>query len=208
MLVLSRRATTEERDRKTPNPEKNGNITGFIVSRMEKDHCYIDNIDINKKDQQKGIGRALVTHVENIALANGRSLMKTDTTENAKGIPWKSYGFWIKNRIQRHRRTTAHKMELQNNSIRQRPHENLTASPSRLLLLKFLPHRTRLNISETSRSTTLKVPFNSIESHHKTPANRAKNTNQNSKQRLNSKLKSRTFTLKKNFATHTNPTPP
>jgi len=37
-----------------------------------------------------------VTHVENIALANGYSLMKTDTTENAEGVPWKSYGFWTK----------------------------------------------------------------------------------------------------------------
>lgn len=76
--------------------EKNEKIVGFIVFKMESDHSYIDNIDIVKDEQKKGIGRALVEHVENTAKANGHSLMKTDTTENAKGIPWKSYGFWTK----------------------------------------------------------------------------------------------------------------
>jgi len=76
--------------------EKNGEIVGFIVFKMEPDHGYIDNIDIVKDEQRKGIGRALVEHVENMAKAKGYSLMKTDTTENAEGVPWKSYGFWIK----------------------------------------------------------------------------------------------------------------
>ena len=76
--------------------EKNGEIVGFIVFKMERDHGYIDNIDIVKDEQRKGIGRALVEHVENIAKAKGLSLMKTDTTEDIEGVPWKSYGFWIK----------------------------------------------------------------------------------------------------------------
>jgi len=76
--------------------EKNGKVVGFIVFKMEFDHGYIDNIDIAKEEQRKGIGRTLVTHVENIAIAKGLSLMKTDTTESAEGVPWKSYGFWIK----------------------------------------------------------------------------------------------------------------
>jgi ribosomal protein S18 acetylase RimI-like enzyme len=76
--------------------EKNGKIVGFIVFKIESDHGYIDNIDIVKDEQRKGIGRALVEHVENVAKASGHSIMKTDTTENAEGIPWKSYGFWTK----------------------------------------------------------------------------------------------------------------
>jgi len=76
--------------------QKNGEIVGFIVFKMERDHGYIDNIDIIKDEQKKGIGRALVEHVENIAKAKRLSLIKTDTTENAEGVPWKSYGFWIK----------------------------------------------------------------------------------------------------------------
>jgi ribosomal protein S18 acetylase RimI-like enzyme len=76
--------------------EKNKKIVGFIAFKMEYDYCYVDNIDITRDEQGKGIGRALVAHVENIARAKGYYSMKTDTTESAKGIPWKSYGFWIK----------------------------------------------------------------------------------------------------------------
>jgi len=76
--------------------EKDENVVGFIVFKRERDHFYIDNIDVAKNEQGKGSGKALVTHVENMATANGYSLMKTDTTENAEGIPWKSYGFWTK----------------------------------------------------------------------------------------------------------------
>jgi len=76
--------------------EKDGKVIGFIVFKREHHYVYIDDIYITKGEQRKGIGRALVTHVENIAIANGYSLMKTDTTENAEGVPWKSYGFWTK----------------------------------------------------------------------------------------------------------------
>jgi len=76
--------------------QKNGRIVGFIVFKQEHDFVYIDNIDVAKEEQGKGIGRALVTCVENIARMNGHSTMKTDTTENAQGTPWKSYGFWTK----------------------------------------------------------------------------------------------------------------
>ena len=76
--------------------EKDENVVGFIVFKQEHDHFYIDNIDVTKNEQGKGIGKALVSHVENIAIANGYALMKTDTTENAEGISWKSYGFWTK----------------------------------------------------------------------------------------------------------------
>jgi len=76
--------------------EKERRIVGFIVFKMKRDHVYIDNIDIRKEEQRKGIGKALVTQIENIAIAHGFYCMKTDTTENAEGHPWKSYGFWTK----------------------------------------------------------------------------------------------------------------
>ena len=76
--------------------EKEGNVVGFIVFKMERGYAYIDNIDVIKKEQRKGIGRTLVAHVEKIAINTGCSYIKTDTTENAAGIPWKSYGFWTR----------------------------------------------------------------------------------------------------------------
>jgi ribosomal protein S18 acetylase RimI-like enzyme len=76
--------------------EKAGRTVGFIVFKFEDDYAYIDNIDIRRDEQRKGIGRALVTYVENLALAKGCSSIKTDTTENTEGRPWKSYGFWTR----------------------------------------------------------------------------------------------------------------
>ena len=76
--------------------EDEGEIIGYIVFKIIDYYGYIENIVIAKKKQLKGIGRALVTHVECIVKSKGYYLMKTDTTENAEGTPWKAYGFWIK----------------------------------------------------------------------------------------------------------------
>jgi ribosomal protein S18 acetylase RimI-like enzyme len=76
--------------------ENEGKMVGFIVFKMERDYGYIDNIVVAKEEQGKGIGRALVMYVEDIAKSKGCHLMKTDTTENADGVPWKSYGFWTR----------------------------------------------------------------------------------------------------------------
>jgi len=74
--------------------EDEGKMVGFIVFKMERDSGCIDNIVVVKEEQGKGIGRALVAYVEGIAKSKGCYLMKTDTTENADGVPWKSYSFW------------------------------------------------------------------------------------------------------------------
>lgn len=76
--------------------EKNSEVVGFIVFSLERDCAYIDDIDITKSEQRKGIGRNLVAYVEKVAKANGRRRIKTDTTENVEGVPWKSYAFWTK----------------------------------------------------------------------------------------------------------------
>ena len=76
--------------------EEEGEMVGFVVFKMERDHGYIDNIVVAKEEQGKGIGRALVAYLEGIARAQGCYLMKTDTTENADCVPWKSYRFWTK----------------------------------------------------------------------------------------------------------------
>ena len=76
--------------------ERGGNVSGFIVFGI-KDGCgFIENLNVAKPQQRMGVGKALVLYVENSAKAAGCRLMKTDTTENADGIPWKSYGFWTK----------------------------------------------------------------------------------------------------------------
>jgi ribosomal protein S18 acetylase RimI-like enzyme len=76
--------------------EDEGKMVGFIVFKMERDYGHIDNIVVAKEEQGKRIGRALVAYVEGVAKSKGCYLMKTATTENADGVPWKSYGFWIR----------------------------------------------------------------------------------------------------------------
>jgi ribosomal protein S18 acetylase RimI-like enzyme len=76
--------------------ETEGRIVGFIVFKMERYYGYIDNIVVAKEKQGKETGRALVAYVEGIAKSKGCDLMKTDTSENADGVPWKSYSFWTR----------------------------------------------------------------------------------------------------------------
>ena len=76
--------------------EENGKIIGFVVFKIEKNYGNLDNIVVDKTNQGKGIGRALVDYVERLAKSKGCNLVKTDTSENAMGIPWKAYGFWMK----------------------------------------------------------------------------------------------------------------
>jgi len=76
--------------------EDNQSPIGYIVFKIENDAGYIDNINVPKEQQGKGVGKALVIYVEEIVRSRGIRLMRTDTTENAEGKPWKSYSFWIK----------------------------------------------------------------------------------------------------------------
>ena len=71
-------------------------IIGFIVYNMEDCDDNIDNLVVAKKEQGKGIGRALVEYVEGLAKSRGFDVITTDTTENTNGVPWKAYGFWKK----------------------------------------------------------------------------------------------------------------
>ena len=74
--------------------ECEGKVVGFIVYNMKSCDDNIDNVVVSKIEQGKGVGRALVEYVEALAKYNGYDVMRTDTTENAEGVPWKSYGFW------------------------------------------------------------------------------------------------------------------
>ena len=76
--------------------EDTGKLIGYMMYNVDADAGYIDDIVVAKDKQGKGIGKALVGYIEDRAKREGCSIMKTDTTENANGVPWRSYGFWIK----------------------------------------------------------------------------------------------------------------
>jgi ribosomal protein S18 acetylase RimI-like enzyme len=69
-------------------------VVGFIIFNMKSSDDNIDNVVVAKEERGKGVGRALVEYVEELAISRGLSVMKTDTTENAEGVPWKAYDFW------------------------------------------------------------------------------------------------------------------
>jgi ribosomal protein S18 acetylase RimI-like enzyme len=76
--------------------EDDGKEVGYIMFKVEGDSGYIDDVVVAKEEQGKGVGRALVTYAESVAKSQECYLMKTDTTENTNGIPWKSYDFWLR----------------------------------------------------------------------------------------------------------------
>ena len=76
--------------------ETEGRLVGYIMFKIEGDSGYIDDVVVAKEEQGKGIGRALVVYVEDIAKAKGCLFMKSDTTESTAGVPWRSYGFWTR----------------------------------------------------------------------------------------------------------------
>ena len=76
--------------------EHEASVVGFIVYNMKSPDDNIDNLAVAREEQGKGVGRTLVEYVETLAKCRGINVVKTDTTENVEGIPWKSYGFWRK----------------------------------------------------------------------------------------------------------------
>ena len=74
--------------------EREAKVVAFIVYNMKSPDDNIDNLVVAREEQRKGVGRSLVEFVEELAKSRGYDVMCTDTTENAVGVPWKSYGFW------------------------------------------------------------------------------------------------------------------
>lgn len=71
-------------------------IVGFLVFKREQEHMYLDAVHIRKSEQKKGIGSALLEYLERLTIECGLGRIETDTVENADGVPWNSYDFWIK----------------------------------------------------------------------------------------------------------------
>jgi GNAT superfamily N-acetyltransferase len=76
--------------------EKGGQIVGYLVFKREQEHLYIDAVHVRKSEQRKGVGKALLVYLERLAIDIGFKRIETETVENAHGVPWISYDFWIK----------------------------------------------------------------------------------------------------------------
>ena len=77
--------------------EEEERILGFALIRVDPDSVELDDIIVAIEHQRKGVGTAMVEFVENLARNLGKRCVTLGTTRNSKtGMPWKSYGFWLK----------------------------------------------------------------------------------------------------------------
>jgi ribosomal protein S18 acetylase RimI-like enzyme len=77
--------------------EQNARVVAFVVIRVEPEAIELDNIDVAKDFQGKGIGKALVRFVEALAKDLSKKYVTLDTSRNKRsGRPWRAYWFWLK----------------------------------------------------------------------------------------------------------------
>jgi ribosomal protein S18 acetylase RimI-like enzyme len=75
--------------------EEDRRVLGFIQVRVDPDAVELYDVDVASEHQSRGIGRALVDFVENLAKNLGKHYVTLGTSRNLEtGRPWKSYSFW------------------------------------------------------------------------------------------------------------------
>jgi N-acetylglutamate synthase-like GNAT family acetyltransferase len=68
---------------------------GFAYFHSKGDFMEIEEMDVAKKYQSRGAGKALLRYIERIAKEKGIKQLITGTSINKLGETWKAYGFWI-----------------------------------------------------------------------------------------------------------------
>jgi ribosomal protein S18 acetylase RimI-like enzyme len=94
-FLVQLRQKLEFGDQEVLVADVNQKSVGFIYFIQEKDHFAIEEIDVAKQHQGRGIGKALVNSVEDLARNKGTKCLTTGTAINSEGEPWKAYGFWL-----------------------------------------------------------------------------------------------------------------
>ena len=77
--------------------EENEEVVAYVLIEVQPDAIEIDNVDVAKNMQGKGIGKALVKFVEDLAREQGKKYVTLGTSRNQEtGKPWRSYDFWLR----------------------------------------------------------------------------------------------------------------
>jgi predicted GNAT family acetyltransferase len=77
--------------------EENEEVVAYVLIEVQPDAIEIDNMDVTKNMRGKGIGKALVKFVKDLAREQGKKYVTLGTSRNQKtGKPWRSYGFWMR----------------------------------------------------------------------------------------------------------------
>ena len=77
--------------------EENEKVVAYVLIEVQLDAIELDNIDVTRNMQGKGIGKALVRFVEDLARERSKKYVTLGTSRNKETEkPWKSYGFWLR----------------------------------------------------------------------------------------------------------------
>lgn len=75
--------------------ERLGKVVGFASYLHEREKTQIDELDVGREFQGRGIGRALVRYIEGTARRRNKKKVITGTAINAHGRRWKAFDFWV-----------------------------------------------------------------------------------------------------------------
>jgi GNAT superfamily N-acetyltransferase len=76
--------------------EVNHEPVGFVYFVRGKGFFAVEELDVVKRLQGQGIGKALVKRVEELAERESVAYLTAGTAINREGKPWRAYGFWLR----------------------------------------------------------------------------------------------------------------
>jgi predicted N-acetyltransferase YhbS len=76
--------------------EVNHEPVGFVYFVRKKGFFRVEELDVVKRWQRQGIGKALVKRVEELAEREGVNCLTAGTAISSEGKPWGAYGFWLR----------------------------------------------------------------------------------------------------------------
>lgn len=74
--------------------ELDGQIVAYVTVEDRGEALELINIEVARRLQGHGVGRALVRFVEAEATARGKGAVTLGTSRSAEGVPWKSLPWW------------------------------------------------------------------------------------------------------------------
>ncbi|MCI4352568.1 MAG: GNAT family N-acetyltransferase [Thermoplasmata archaeon] len=69
-------------------------VVGYVTLENRGEILELNNIDVSRDHQRRGIGRQLVRFVEEHARQHGQHAVTLGTSRSAAGVPWKSLRWW------------------------------------------------------------------------------------------------------------------
>lgn len=73
-----------------------GHVVAMVIIEDRGTELELDDIEVRREHQHRGIGTQLVRFVESRASQAGMDAVTLGTSRNADGVPWSSFPWWQK----------------------------------------------------------------------------------------------------------------